>query len=149
MKCRLIAVVSILLAVPVDASREAGHTSPAVVPALMTPIVDWSHEAQRAIVPPPAGVGDKFPAEAAVYMAIGHAALYDVAVAIHGGYRPDAIALRARTAVPGECAGRLAEGRLALWQPTASRSGTVGTGRRILRPGLSPEVQAAKTPRRS
>ena len=55
----------------------------------------------------------------------------------------------ARTAVPGECAGRLAEGRLARSQPTASRSGTVGTGRRLLRPGLSPEVQAAKTPRRS
>jgi hypothetical protein len=31
------------------------------------PVVDWSLEAQRAIVPPPAGVGNKFPGEAAVY----------------------------------------------------------------------------------
>lgn len=66
----------------------------AVSPAL-APVVDWSLEAQRAIVPPPAGVGNKFPGEAAVYMGIVHAAIYDAAVAIEGGFRPYAIALTA------------------------------------------------------
>lgn len=94
-KRTLIAVGSILLAAGADVFRVAGHTSPAIVPALPTPIADWSLEAQRAIVPPPGGVGDKFPGEAAVYMGIVHAAIYDVAVTIHGGYRPYAIALTA------------------------------------------------------
>src|SRR5206468_1526208 len=49
--------------------------------------------AQRVIVPPPAGVGDMFPGEAAVYMGIVHVAMYDAAVAIQGGYRPYAISL--------------------------------------------------------
>jgi hypothetical protein len=66
------------------------HASAALLP---TPVVDWSLEAQRAIVPPPAGVGNKFPGEAAVYMGIVHAAMYDAAVAIEGGFRPYAIAL--------------------------------------------------------
>ena len=70
----------------------AGHTLPAVLQGPLTPVADWSLEAQRAIVPPPAGVGDKFPGEAAVYMGIVHAAMYDVAVAIHGGYRPYPVA---------------------------------------------------------
>jgi hypothetical protein len=60
-----------------------------------TPIVAWSLEAQRVIVPPPAGVGEKFPGEAAVYMGIVHVAMYDVAVAIQGGYRPFSRALTA------------------------------------------------------
>jgi hypothetical protein len=60
-----------------------------------TPVVHWSLEAQRALVPPPAGNGDKFPGEAAVYMGIVHLALHDAAVAIHGGYRPYAIAVTA------------------------------------------------------
>ena len=92
MKRTLIAVGSILLAIGAAAFRVAGHTSPAIAQAPLTPVADWSLEAQRAIVPPPAGVGDKFPGEAAVYMGIVHAAMYDVAVAIHGGYRPYAIA---------------------------------------------------------
>jgi hypothetical protein len=58
-------------------------------------VADWSLEAQRAIVPPPAGVGNKFPGEAAVYMGIVHAAMYDAAVAIEGGFHPYAIALNA------------------------------------------------------
>jgi hypothetical protein len=53
-----------------------------------TPIVEWSLEAQRAIVPAPAGVGNKFPGEAAVYMGIVHAAMFDAAVALAGGFRP-------------------------------------------------------------
>jgi hypothetical protein len=61
----------------------------------LTPVAYWSLEAQRAIVPPPAGVGNKFPGEAAVYMAIVHVAMYDAAVAMAGGYRPYAVALTA------------------------------------------------------
>lgn len=95
MKRMLIAVASILLSIGAAAFRVAGHTSPAVVQAPLTPVADWSLEAQRAIVPPPAGVGDKFPGEAAVYMGIVHAAMYDVAVAIDGDYRPYAISLTA------------------------------------------------------
>jgi hypothetical protein len=51
---------------------------------------------RRAIVPPSAGAenyGNKFPGEAAVYMGIVHAAIYDAAVAIEGGYEPYAITL--------------------------------------------------------
>jgi hypothetical protein len=61
-----------------------------------TPVIDWSNEARRAIVPPSAGAenyGNKFPGEAAVYMGIVHAAIYDAAVAIEGGYEPYAITL--------------------------------------------------------
>ena len=62
------------------------------------PVIDWSLEAQRAIVPRAFGsenYGNKFPGEAAVYMGIVHAAIYDAAVAIEGGYEPYAIALTA------------------------------------------------------
>ena len=95
MKRSLIALGSILLAIWAPAFRAAGHPSPAGLPASPAPVAHWSLEAQRAIVPPPAGVGDKFPGEAAVYMGIVHAAMYDVAVAIHRGYRPYAISLTA------------------------------------------------------
>ena len=50
-------------------------------------VADWSLIAQNAIV----AVGKKFPGEAAVYMGIVHATIYDVVVAIEGGYRPYAI----------------------------------------------------------
>ncbi len=63
-----------------------------------TPVLVWSNEARRAIVPPSAGpenFGNKFPGEAAAYMGIVHAAIYDAAVAIEGGYTPYAIALTA------------------------------------------------------
>ena len=70
----------------------------AAVPA--TAVLDWSNEARRAIVPPgPAGVfgpenyGNKFPGEAAVYMGIVHAAIYDAVLAIEGGYEAYAIKL--------------------------------------------------------
>lgn len=48
---------------------------------------DWSLIAQNTIV----AVARKFPGEAAVYMGIVHATIYDVVVAIEGGYRPYAI----------------------------------------------------------
>ena len=63
-----------------------------------TPVIDWSNEARRAIVPATAGqenYGNKFPGEAAVYMGIVHVAIYDAAVAIEGGYQPYALALNA------------------------------------------------------
>ena len=50
-------------------------------------ITDWSLIAQNAIVT----VGKRFPGEAAVHMGIVHATIYDVVVAIEGGYRPYAI----------------------------------------------------------
>ena len=66
------------------------------------PVAAWSTEARRAIVPAgPGGIfgpenyGNKFPGEAAVYMGIVHAAIYDAAVAIEGGYKPYAIKLKA------------------------------------------------------
>jgi hypothetical protein len=70
--------------------------APVVYPA--APVIDWSNQARYAIVPPSAGpenYGNKFPGEAAVYMGIVHAAIYDAAVAIEGGYQPYAIALTA------------------------------------------------------
>jgi hypothetical protein len=70
-------------------------TSQAVPSVRITPVAHWSLEAQRAIVPPPAGVGNKFPGEAAVYMAIVHVAMYDAVMAIQGGYRPYAVSLAA------------------------------------------------------
>jgi hypothetical protein len=45
---------------------------------------DWSLIAQSSVVT----VGKKFPGEAAVYMGIVHAAIYDAAVGVSGGYRP-------------------------------------------------------------
>jgi hypothetical protein len=54
-------------------------------------VADWSLIAQNAIVV----AGRKFPGEAAVYMGIVHAAIYDAVVAIEGGYRPFAIAAHA------------------------------------------------------
>lgn len=66
------------------------------------PVIDWSNEARYAIVPPglngifgTENYGNKFPGEAAVYMGIVHAAIYDAAVAIEGGYEPYAIELHA------------------------------------------------------
>lgn len=50
-------------------------------------VADWSLIAQNAIV----AVGKRFPGEAAVHMGIVHATIYDVVVAIEGGYRPFAI----------------------------------------------------------
>jgi hypothetical protein len=57
----------------------------ACAPPLRAGVVsDWSLVAQNSIV----GVGKKFPGEAAVYMGIVHAAIYDAAVAVSGGYGP-------------------------------------------------------------
>ena len=87
MKRAFFGAIATLLAIGTTAtSRGLGVTSVTALPR--GPVVEWSLEAQRAIVPPPAGVGNKFPGEAAVYMGIVHVAMYDAAVAIQGGYRP-------------------------------------------------------------
>ena len=71
-------------------------------PISAEPVIYWSREAQRAIVPAgPGGIfgpdnyGNKFPGEAAVYMGIVHVAIYDAALAFEGGYEPYAIGLAA------------------------------------------------------
>jgi hypothetical protein len=103
-----------------------GSTAEAVmtrVPA--APVIDWSHEARRAIVPAgPGGIfgpenyGNKFPGEAAIYMGIVHAAMYDAAVAIAGGYRPYALPLPAPAETSAEAAiATAAHGVLAGLQP--------------------------------
>ncbi len=54
------------------------------------PVIYWSDQARRAIVPSTAGTenyGNKGPAEGAVYMGIVHVAIYDAANAIEGGYK--------------------------------------------------------------
>jgi hypothetical protein len=57
----------------------------ACAPALRAGAVsEWSLIAQNSIV----GVGKKFPGEAAVYMGVVHAAIYDAAVAVSGVYHP-------------------------------------------------------------
>ena len=91
MKRAFFAATATLLAIGTTATfRGVGATPGTSLPR--GPVVDWSLEAQRGIMPPSAGNGSKFPGEAAVYMAIVHVAIYDAAVAVQGGYRPYAIA---------------------------------------------------------
>ena len=88
----LTAYAGAVLAIP-NPRAMSGPTD-AHLPA--TPVIDWSNEARRAIVPSSAGAenfGNKFPGEAGVYMGIVHAAIYDAALAVGGGYEPYAIAL--------------------------------------------------------
>jgi hypothetical protein len=63
------------------------RTQPAETSTQGRAVADWSLIAQNAIVT----VGRRFPGEAAVYMGIVHAAMFDVVVGIGGGYRPYAI----------------------------------------------------------
>jgi hypothetical protein len=92
----VLAAAGLVAALPTPTSGSAGPRIVGHVSA--QPVIDWSNEARRAIVPPTAGpenFGGKFPGEAAVYMGIVHAAIYDAAVAIEGRYRPYAVALTA------------------------------------------------------
>ena len=109
MRLRSACVIALLGTVPlVGCGKAAEATAPptaptastqcapaARYPAAATAVAFWSTEARCAIVPPgPGGIfgrenfGTKFPGEAAVYMGIVHAAIYDAAVAIEGRYRP-------------------------------------------------------------
>jgi hypothetical protein len=92
----LIALALVALASPIVAQGAGRIDHGRRADLAATPVIDWSNEARRAIVPPSAGrenYGNKFPGEAAVYMGIVHAAIYDAAVAIEGGYEPYAIEL--------------------------------------------------------
>ena len=85
---RKISILPLLIALSLVIERApAAHAADLAA----TPVIDWSNEARRAIVPPgPGGVfgsenyGNKFPGEAAVYMGIVHAAIYDAAVRDRG-----------------------------------------------------------------
>src|SRR5205814_9436305 len=93
----LVGAVAFVGAAPATTTSRAGSNSSGASLSA-TPVLVWSNEARRAIVPASAGAenfGNKFPGEAAVYMGIVHAAIYDAAVAIEGGYEPYAIALHA------------------------------------------------------
>src|SRR5262245_10208264 len=75
------------------------------------PVTFWSTEARRAIVPPGKdgifgreNYGNKFPGEAAIYLGIVHAAVYDAALAFGGGYQPYAIAVTAAADASPEAA---------------------------------------------
>jgi hypothetical protein len=89
-------VAALLTLGPASAAPGIGLSQQAEATATAaTPVIDWSTEARRAIVPAgPGGIfgsenfGNKFPGEAAVYMGIVHVAIYDAAVAIDGGYVP-------------------------------------------------------------
>lgn len=88
-----LAVIAALFAITTTVAIHGVRlTSPVLASRPPDAVAYWSLEAQRAIVPPPAGIGSKFPGEAAVYMGIVHVAMYDAAVAIYGGYHPYAIA---------------------------------------------------------
>ena len=80
----LVVALGVAAGFTVTASARASAQS---APAGARAVADWSLIAQNAIVV----VGRKFPGEAAVYMGIVHATIYDVVVAIEGGYRPYAI----------------------------------------------------------
>jgi hypothetical protein len=108
-----------------------------------TPVLIWSTEVRRAIVPAgPGGIfgpenyGNKFPGEAGVYMGIVHVAMYDAAVAIEGGYEPYAIALTAPTNTSPEAAIATAAHHTLVGCADCSHSG--------LQPalGLTPDQQA-------
>src|SRR2546430_12762115 len=97
-----ISILPLLIALALVIGRvQAAHAAGLAA----TPVIDWSNEARRAIIPAgPGGIfgsenyGNKFPGEAAVYMGIVHAAIYDAAVGIAGGYRPYAFPI---PAIPG------------------------------------------------
>jgi hypothetical protein len=102
-RTRLGAAIGVSIALGCGAAARGIPPHPDRTAALSAaPVIDWSHEARRAIVPAgPNGVfgaenyGNKFPGEAAVYMGIVHAAIYDAALAIEGGFQPYAVALEA------------------------------------------------------
>jgi hypothetical protein len=132
-KSRLALLATLLAAVAfIGGAPDVGATPPttqcapaANYPSATTPVAFWSTEARCAIVPAGAGsenFGNKFPGEAAVYMGIVHVAIYDATVAIEGGYRPYALAMKV-TSAPKLRAARGSSAWLAwrlgsgLWKP--------------------------------
>jgi hypothetical protein len=106
MRRAIILAAAVVTFTATSATPVFGRQLPAAPPTISpAPVIAWSNEARRAIVPAgPGGIfgaenyGNKFPGEAAIYMGIVHVAIYDAAVAIEGGYEPYAIRL---TAPPG------------------------------------------------
>ena len=94
-RARIVAVVGICVSLGCASAARGVHPDGPPRHSAQ-PVADWSQEARRAIVPAgPNGVfgsenyGNKFPGEAAVYMGIVHAAIYDAALAVEGGgYEP-------------------------------------------------------------
>lgn len=83
----LLAAIALLLALGSPSSTHALFKPHTGLPA--APLLFWSNEARRAIVPPgPNGIfgsenyGNKFPGEAALYMGLVHTAIYDAAVSL-------------------------------------------------------------------
>lgn len=101
-RARFGVVVGICVALGWGSALRGSHRPDGGAKSSAAPVIAWSNEARRAIVPAgPGGIfgaenyGNKFPGEAAVYMGIVHAAIYDAALAIEGGYQPYAIRLAA------------------------------------------------------
>ena len=67
-----------------SASLDSRRTHHATPPSERAAVAAWSLIAQNTIVT----VGRRFPGEAAVYMGIVHATIYDVVLAFAGGYQP-------------------------------------------------------------
>ena len=95
--CGLVGAVAFVGAGPGVGAPPQTQCAPAAnYLAATTPVAFWSTEAARSAIVPagPGGIfgaenfGNKFPGEAAVYMGIVHAAIYEAAVAIEGGYQP-------------------------------------------------------------
>ncbi len=77
----IVAILAILVTLVTPQGGRATYALAAPAPA----VPYWSAVAGET-------VRQKFPGEAAVLMAIAHAAIYDAAVAVAGGYRPYAVA---------------------------------------------------------
>ena len=99
-----IAVVGLVVGAAAAAERRA--------PLAPAAVIDWSNEVRRAIVPAgPGGVfgaenyGSKFPGEAAVYMGIVHAAMYDAAAGSLAAPAPASPAAAIATAAHDTLAG--------------------------------------------
>jgi hypothetical protein len=78
---------TIAAAPPIPGALDSSRAHDAQVLTPQRAVADWSLIAQDAIV----RAGRRFPGEAAVYMGIVHAAIYDAVVAIEGGYHPYAV----------------------------------------------------------
>ena len=82
---RIIFAITVVAAAFAATTSATGPAKQAETSSQRRAVADWSLIAQNAIA------ARRFPGEAAVFMGIVHAAIYDVVVAIEGGYRPYAI----------------------------------------------------------
>ena len=82
---RVIFAITVAAAAFAATASATGPARRAQTSSQRNAIADWSLIAQNTIA------ARRFPGEAAVFMGIVHATIYDVVVAIEGGYRPYAI----------------------------------------------------------